>query len=186
VLAALLERHRTGRGQRLAISLAHSATAALVNVAQNALVSGQDARRWGNAHANLVPYQLFEAMDRPFVIAVGSDAQWLACVRALELDDLAKDPALATNAGRLKQRERVVSAIQRRVRERIAEAWCADLDAAGVPCGLVKSVLESLREVEASALTGVAPQAPGRVRFPPPTLDEHGADIREFGWECFR
>jgi crotonobetainyl-CoA:carnitine CoA-transferase CaiB-like acyl-CoA transferase len=167
------------------VSLAHSASAALVNVAQNALVSGAESRRWGNAHANLVPYELFEARDRAIVIAVGSDAQWNACARALELHDLASDPTLAQNAGRLAARDRVVGAIARRVRERDAGTWCSALAAAGVPHGLVKGVLESLAEASASPLTGVAPQAPGVVRFPPPTLDEHGAELRAKGWGAF-
>ena len=185
VLAALVARARTGRGGRIITSLAHSASAALVNVAQNALVTGTESRRWGNAHPNLVPYELFEARDRAIVIAVGSDAQWTACASALGLADLAADPVLAANAGRLAARERVVGAIARRVRERDAAEWCAVFDRAGVPCGLVKGVLESLREVDASALTGVAPAAPGTVRFPPPQLDEHGADIRRLGWGAF-
>src|SRR6202165_1101074 len=97
--------------RRISISLADSARAALVNVAQNVLVSGNDAARWGNAHPNLVPYQLFDAADRPFVIAVGSDGQWRACARALGLEDLAEDSTLETNAGRVKNREIVVFAV---------------------------------------------------------------------------
>src|SRR4051812_25020578 len=89
ILAALVERARTGIGRHVRVSLQETAEAALVNVAQNALVSGNAPRRWGNAHANLVPYQLFDAADRSIVIAVGSDAQWLACVQALELKALA-------------------------------------------------------------------------------------------------
>ena len=185
VLAALVERARTGKGGHRFVSLAHSASAALVNVAQNALVSGTEAKRWGNAHPNLVPYELFEARDRAIVIAVGSDAQWRSCARALGLAELADDPSLAENAGRLAARERVVGAISKRVRERDAADWCATLHAAGVPHGLVKGVLESLNEVSASPLTGVAPQAPGTVRFPPPQLDEHGAAIRAKGWRIF-
>ena len=187
ILAALVRTAKTGSARnespdgaagpaapvadrRLVISLLHSATAALVNVAQNALVTGRDAKRWGNAHPNLVPYQLFEAADRPIVIAVGADAQFGACARALGLDDLAADAALATNAGRLAARDRVVSAIAAAVRTRDAAHWLGALGAAGVPCGVVKPVLEALREVSASPLTGVAPQAPGSVRLPPPTL----------------
>jgi crotonobetainyl-CoA:carnitine CoA-transferase CaiB-like acyl-CoA transferase len=185
VLAALVARFRTGTGGRVFTSLAHSATAALVNVAQNALVTGREAERWGNAHPNLVPYQLFDARDRAIVIAVGSDAQFAACARALGLDDLAADPALAVNAGRLAARERVVAAMAARVTERDAAHWCTALDRAGVPCGVVKGVLESLREVDASALTGVAPQPPGTVRLPPPRLDEHGDEIRRRGWDAF-
>jgi len=100
--------------RRINISLADSARAALVNVAQNVLVSGTDAKRWGNAHPNLVPYQLFDAADRPFVIAVGSDGQWRACANALGLNDLTDDDALRPNAGRVKNRDRLVSAHRHR------------------------------------------------------------------------
>jgi crotonobetainyl-CoA:carnitine CoA-transferase CaiB-like acyl-CoA transferase len=74
ILAALVERSRTAVGRRIHVALAASAEAALVNVAQNTLVSGREPTRWGNAHANLVPYQLFHAADRPMIVAVGSDA----------------------------------------------------------------------------------------------------------------
>lgn len=185
ILGALVARAVSGVGRHLSISLSRSAAAALINVAQNALVTGHDARRWGNAHPNLVPYQLFDAADRPIVIAVGSDAQWASCARALGLGALEGDASVSTNAGRLAQRERVVSAIAARVRERPASEWSRLLHDAGVPNGLVKSVLETLREEPASALTGVAPSVPGSVRFPPPRLDEHGAAIRERGWGVF-
>lgn len=188
ILGALVgrhRRHRGGAGARLVISLAHSAVAALVNVAQNALVTATDASRWGNAHPNLVPYQLFDASDRPIVIAVGSDAQWRACVRALELDTLATDAGLATNADRVRARARVAATIAARVRERRADEWLARLDAAGVPAGRVRTVLEALAEVDASALVGVAPSVGGRVRCPPPLLDEQGAAIRRAGWGIF-
>ena len=109
ILGAYVQRLRGGRGARLSISLIDSARAALVNVAQNALVTGTDAARWGNAHPNLVPYQLFETADNPIVVAVGSDAQWAACARALGLEPLATDPELATNAGRLANRARIVA-----------------------------------------------------------------------------
>jgi crotonobetainyl-CoA:carnitine CoA-transferase CaiB-like acyl-CoA transferase len=195
ILGALVARGRGRPGEhatssvqarRLSVSLAHSATAALVNVAQNALVTRQEARRWGNAHPNLVPYELFEAADRPIVIAVGSDAQFKQCAHALGLDTLADDGSLATNAGRLAARARVVGAIAARVRSATAAHWLARLEDAGVPCGVVKPVLEALRAVDASALTGVAPQSPGRVRWPPPRLDEHGARIRSALWDACR
>lgn len=185
ILAALVQRARTGIGGRIVTSLADSARAALVNVAQNALVTGRDAGRWGNAHPNLVPYQLFQAADRPIVVAVGSDAQWLACARAIGLPALAEDAALATNAGRLAQRDRIVSAFSKQLATRPAADWCAALEAAGVPNAVVHSVLEALRGSGSSAVTGVTPSVPGAVRFPPPGLDEHGALIRSAGWKSF-
>jgi crotonobetainyl-CoA:carnitine CoA-transferase CaiB-like acyl-CoA transferase len=190
VLAMLVARERGQlRGtvdRRVVISLFHSAVSALVNVAQNVVVTGNDAPRWGNAHANLCPYELFDAADAAMVIAVGSDAQWIACARVLGLDDLAGDAALQTNAGRLAHRARVVSGIRARLPGDSAARWCALLGDAGVPCGVVRSVRDAVGEIGASALTGVEPQQPGRVRYPPPRLDEHGPVIRARGWEAFR
>jgi crotonobetainyl-CoA:carnitine CoA-transferase CaiB-like acyl-CoA transferase len=188
MLAALVRR---GMGpmpaeeRRIHISLAASATAALVNVAQNSLVTGRDARRWGNQHPNLVPYQLFHTADRPIVVAVGSDPQWKNFANAIGLDELAVDPGIATNAGRLAARDRVVGAISAQLQTRNAESWIAALDDAGVPCGVVKTVLETLGEASASSITGVAPSVPGTVRLPPPRLDEHGDEIRRLGWSSF-
>jgi crotonobetainyl-CoA:carnitine CoA-transferase CaiB-like acyl-CoA transferase len=171
--------------RRIHISLLHSATAALINVAQNSLVTGQNAKRWGNQHPNLVPYQLFNAADRPMILAVGTDAQWTACATALELHDFANDASLATNAARLAARGRIVDAISRRLAERDARDWIVILGAKGVPCGVVNSVLDALRNVETSPLTGIAPSVPGGVRLPPPRLDEHGDEIRRDGWRAF-
>lgn len=184
ILAALVGRaNGASTERRLHVSLAASAAAALVNVAQNALVSGRPADRWGNAHANLVPYQLFDAADAPIVIAVGSDAQWVAAARALGLDALADDPALAANAGRLAQRARVVGAIAARVATADAAPWLAALDAAGVPCGRVRTVTEVLTTLDASAVFGLPSPVGGAWHRPPPRLGEHGAAIRKFGWE---
>jgi crotonobetainyl-CoA:carnitine CoA-transferase CaiB-like acyl-CoA transferase len=175
-----LERHIT-------ISLIDSARAALVNAAQNVLVSGKDARRWGNAHANLVPYQLFHASDRAVVIAVGSDAQWRACTEALGLPALASDKRLADNRGRLAHRDEVVAALSNAVASRTAAECGRVLDKAGVPNGVVKSVAESLADAgTASASMGVAPSAGGSARIPPPLLDQHGTAIRAKGWAVFR
>jgi crotonobetainyl-CoA:carnitine CoA-transferase CaiB-like acyl-CoA transferase len=187
VLAALAGREHlvTAADRRIHVTLRHSALAALANVAQNTLVSGRDAHRWGNAHANLVPYQLFAASDRDFVLAVGADPQWPHAARALGLASLADDPVLATNAGRVAQRERVVAAIRESVRQRTAVEWITALQAAGVPCGLVRGLQEALQDVAASPRTGVAPQGHGDVRYDPPHLDEHGPLIRTHHWSAF-
>jgi crotonobetainyl-CoA:carnitine CoA-transferase CaiB-like acyl-CoA transferase len=186
VLAALAARDRLpAAGRRLGVSLAHSATAALINVAQNALVSGEEPRRWGNAHPNLVPYQLFATADRPIVVAVGNDAQWRACCRALEREDLAAEPALATNAGRVRERERLVAILGETLARAGADTWLERLAAQGVPAGVVRPVSEALAGVAADPLTGVAPAPPGAVRRPPPRLDEHGEAVRRYGWRAF-
>lgn len=190
ILAALAARERARQvlpvaARRIHVSLLHSTVASLVNVAQNVLVSGGDAPRWGNAHPNLVPYQLFAAADRPLVIAVGTDAQWRALCRVLDLPELGADPALASNPGRVAQRDRVVRAIAECVAQRTAEHWLGTLDEAGVPCGVVRTVREALESIPSSPLTGVSPPVPGRIRLPPPDLDQHGALVRRNGWAAF-
>jgi crotonobetainyl-CoA:carnitine CoA-transferase CaiB-like acyl-CoA transferase len=185
ILAALVAKARTGEGRRVQVSLEASAEAALVNVAQNTLVSGRAPARWGNAHANLVPYQLFDAADRALVIAVGSDAQWLGCAAALELDALADDAELRTNAGRVAARERVAREIAARVASRSAAEWIERLEARGVPCGVVRTVPEVLAATDASAVMGMPPSVPGVARRPPPRLGEHSALVRARGWGAF-
>jgi crotonobetainyl-CoA:carnitine CoA-transferase CaiB-like acyl-CoA transferase len=187
ILAAL-----AGRGsssdieRRIVISLADSARAALVNVAQNAVTTGKEPRRWGNAHANIVPYQLFHASDQPIVIAVGSDSQWRALVQALDLDELANDRSLDRNPGRLAARERVVSRIEQTVRAKPAAHWMEVLREAGVPAGIVKTVLQALESTNASDVMGMPSSVGGEWRSPPPALDEHGSMIRAAGWAAFR
>ncbi|MFN5581133.1 CaiB/BaiF CoA transferase family protein [Gemmatimonas sp.] len=199
ILAALSARDRAGARtlpsgeRRVHVSLATSALAALVNVAQNGLVSGSDARRWGNAHANLVPYQLFRAADRPFVIAVGTDAQWLAATRALGLDALANDATLAANAGRLAQRERVVAAISAHVVTDAAASWIARLESVGVPCGVVRGVQDAVQDalndanfsVTDAARYGLPPLWNGSARHEPPHCGEHTVTVREKRWLSF-
>ena len=186
ILSALAGRDSLGpAGRRLFVSLLHSATAALVNVAQNALVSGVEARRWGNGHPNLVPYQLFRAADRHVVIAVGNDGQWRACCAALGLEGIAEDARFSSNAGRLEHRREIVAALQTKLVSRPANHWLGILQQHGVPCGVVKGVREALNTVQSSAMAGIAPAAGGSIRLPPPTLGAHSALVREAGWEAF-
>jgi crotonobetainyl-CoA:carnitine CoA-transferase CaiB-like acyl-CoA transferase len=167
------------------VHLFESAVGALINVAQNTLVTGKAPTRWGNAHSNLVPYQLFHASDKPIVIAVGNDGQFAAAVRVLGVPGLSH-VKFATNAGRVTARDECVGLITARIAQRTAAEWLAEFRAAGVPSGSVNSVPEVLARREASPLSGIVPQAPARVRRPPPKLDEHGALIRANGWAAFK
>jgi crotonobetainyl-CoA:carnitine CoA-transferase CaiB-like acyl-CoA transferase len=186
ILAALVGRERrTPSERRLHVSLLHSAVAALVNVAQNALVTGATPTRWGNAHPNLVPYELFDAADRPFVLAVGTDAQWLAAAAALGFDHADVVGRWRTNAGRVTDRMRLIPALAEHLRQRPAATWMEALRVAGVPCALVRSVPEAIAALKAHPLTGVPSAVGGVVRFPPPALDAHGPLVRAHGWGAF-
>jgi crotonobetainyl-CoA:carnitine CoA-transferase CaiB-like acyl-CoA transferase len=194
VLAALWARERRGSAglppaeRHIRINLMESAVAALVNVAQNVLVSGRPAARWGNGHPNLVPYDLFEAADGPFVLAVGNDAQWLATVAAIGFDGGTAggpdDGRWATNAARVEGRAELLPLLAAHFATAPASAWLAKLAAAGVPAGVVRPVHDALATVTAHARTGVAPATGGSIRRPPPALDAHGALVRTHGWQA--
>lgn len=183
ILAALVgSRDRPVAERHLRVSLAGSAASALVNVAQNVLVSGRDAVRWGNSHANLVPYQVFQTADRPLVIAVGNNGQWRALCSAMDDPTGLESVAWASNAGRVIDRDACVTAVQAQLMRHGADIWRTRLDAAGVPVGRIRTVLEALRETGASPLTGVPSSVGGMVRRPPPLLGEHSDEIRANGW----
>jgi crotonobetainyl-CoA:carnitine CoA-transferase CaiB-like acyl-CoA transferase len=199
ILAALRERERSGHGQRVEVALMDSALAGLVNVAQAAL-AGSEPRRYGNAHATIVPYQAFAALDRTLVIAVGNDAQWRRLCTALGLDALARDERFVTNPLRVEHREEITALLATRIRERPAGEWLALLEEAGIPCAPVQSVGEALRDpavgqrdgtwsmegpggqVETVASPIRLSRTPASLRRPAPGLGEHDDSVSVDGW----
>ena len=201
VLAALRERERTGRGQRVEVALFDAALAGLINVAQAALVTGREPVRYGNAHPTIVPYQAFDGADRPFVVAVGNDGQWRRLCDGLGWSDLRADERFATNPGRVENREALVSVLAERFRTRPAAEWLAAMEAAGVPCAPVQSVREALAdpvaterggtwEMEGATYGRVSTVAsplrfsrtPAALRRGAPALGEHTEEVERDGW----
>jgi len=143
--AALVARERTGRGTKIEVSLFSSTLASLVNVAQNTLVTGKEARRFGNEHPSIVPYQLFHAKDRTFAIGAGTDRHFeQICSEVIERPELARDRRFATNAARVKHRGMLVPLLDEIFRTKSARSWLTRLRKANVPCSLVQGVLEAL------------------------------------------
>lgn len=140
VLAALYERERSGEGQVLDTALLDVCVASLVNVASNYLVGGKVARRLGNAHPNIVPYQSFRAADQEMVIAVGNDRQFRRMAEVLGRPELAEDSRFATNRNRLENREELTEALQRMFETRPAREWMKLLEEAGIPCAPIQSI----------------------------------------------
>ncbi len=144
ILAALLQRARTGVGEHVEIALIDAATAALTNVAGSALMRGESPPRFGNAHEAIVPYQTFEAADGTLVVAVGNDAQFRGCCEALDLGDVAADQRFATNPARVANREALVELLVARLRTGTVASWLARLRAHGVPAGHVAPIAQAL------------------------------------------
>ena len=140
VLAALRHRDATGRGQHIDLSLFDAQVAWLINGATNYLTSGDLPRRLGNAHPNIVPYQVFATADGHVVLAVGNDAQFRRFCGAAGEDALAADPRFATNALRLAHRDELVSRIAARLATRSTDEWLELLRAASVPAGPVNTL----------------------------------------------
>ena len=142
ILAAIEQRHRTGRGQRIDMALLDVATAITANQAMNYLASGKAPRRMGNAHPNIVPYQVFDCADGHIIIAVGNDGQFRRFCHVLGLAELAADPAHATNPQRLARRDTLVATLQAATRQRAKADLLAACEAAGVPAGPINDMAE--------------------------------------------
>jgi formyl-CoA transferase len=140
ILAALFARERTGRGDRLDISLFDATIAWLANMGSNYLVSGQVPERRGTEHPNIVPYQAFQAADDSLIIAVGNDNQFLKFCDVIGRPDLAADPRFATNALRVQNRTQLLPALSPEIGRRPAGEWLHELEQAGIPCGPVNSI----------------------------------------------
>lgn len=149
ILAALQARASTGLGQRIDVPLYDSQVAWLANQNMNHLVGGEVPGRMGTAHPNLVPYQAFASGDGDFMIAVGNDRQFAACMACLGLDDLARDERFASNPQRIRHRSALVEAMQVVLRTRPAAYWLDALAAAGVPAGPINDIGEVLGNAHA-------------------------------------
>ncbi len=153
ICAALVAREKRGEGARIEISLFGATLASLVNVAQGALATGMEAGRYGNAHASIVPYQLFHASDRPFAVGGGTDRHFRAlCEGVLERPAIAADPRFADNASRVRHRDELVGLIDSIVRTREAAWWVGRCREYAIPASVVRGVLEALRSEEAGGL----------------------------------
>jgi crotonobetainyl-CoA:carnitine CoA-transferase CaiB-like acyl-CoA transferase len=193
IQAALLARERTGRGERIVVSLFEASLAALVNQAANYLLGGVVPRPMGNAHPNIAPYQLFRASDGPFILAAGNDRLFERTAAVIGRSELASDPRFATNAGRVGHREELAQALEDAFATAPVVAWIEALTDAGVPCAPVRTLDEVFASPEAAAVVQHVSDD-GRelplvanpirlggallgVRRPPPHLGEHTDEV---------
>jgi crotonobetainyl-CoA:carnitine CoA-transferase CaiB-like acyl-CoA transferase len=195
ILAAVTERSSTGTGRHVEVALYDASVSAMVNQASNYLIGGIVPGPMGTEHPNIVPYQVFRAADRPFVLAAGNDRLFARTCEVVGEPGWASDPRFATNGDRVVHRDELVPLLQDAFARRPARAWIEALDGAGVPCSPILAMDEVFASAGGSALVrtvddpvrgllrlvaspiridGVSPP----VRLPPPRLDEHGDAIR--------
>jgi crotonobetainyl-CoA:carnitine CoA-transferase CaiB-like acyl-CoA transferase len=145
ILAALRDRERSGRGQKVEVSLLASLLAALVNQASAYTAGGVVPHRMGNAHPSISPYELYDAGDGQLVIAVGNDRQFRALCETLDRPDLADDARFATNTDRVANRKSLREQLERALRAHPAAHWTERLTVARVPAGPVNDVGAAFR-----------------------------------------
>ncbi len=142
ILAALLHRAKSGKGQRIDLALLDAQVAMLANLTAAYFASGVAPGRMGNAHQAIVPYHVFRARDEFLIVAVGNDSQFARFCEVIGAPEWAKDERFATNPARVAQRERMVGMISERLAGRDAREWLAALERAGVPCGPINDLAQ--------------------------------------------
>ena len=196
ILAALHRRNVTGEGARIEVPLFESTLGWLANRGQEYLISGHDTGLIGNAHPSIVPYQTFETSDKPLVVAVGNNSQFVTLCEAIGRSDLSEDDRYATNPDRVANREKLIEVLQGEFRKKTAEEWIEEIRSAGVPCGPVNTLADVFTDehVRASGiLQDIEHPSAGTVRLvgspvlvdgermpirrPPPTLGQHTDEI---------
>jgi crotonobetainyl-CoA:carnitine CoA-transferase CaiB-like acyl-CoA transferase len=201
ILAALRHRDATGEGQAIDMALLDTQVAMLANLGANYLVTRKAPQRAGNAHQNIVPYQVFEVADGHLILAVGNDGQFERFCTVAGCPELARDPRFARNADRVRHRQTLVPLLAVHLKRRARADWIAALEAAKVPCGPINDLADVFADpqVHARGMTVQVPHphadglelvasplklsaTPVVLRRPPPLLGEHTDEVlAEFG-----
>jgi len=196
ITAAIAHRERTGVGQYIDLALFDSVVAFGANQILNYFTSGKIPGRYGNAHANVVPYEAFATADGHVILAVGNDSQFASFCKVAGRPELAADPRYATMPGRITNRATLIPLLREILRERPSAWWLAELEAGNVPCGPINNYKEVFEDpqvrhrglkIEIPHSAGVpSPAVASPMRFsetpveytvPPPLLGEHTREV---------
>jgi formyl-CoA transferase len=196
VLAAVIERNRTGKGVYLEVSLLATAMNLMGYLAQGYWANGKSPKPMGTGHGSLAPYQGFHASDAPMMIGVGNDAQWRRFCAMLDLGDVVDDPKFATNAARVANFDETVALVQAKIGEQPVAYWIDKCRAAGIPCSPIHTLEEALNHphVQARGLVQTTPHptlgdmpavgfpvrfggVPAQSTSAPPLLGQHTAEV---------
>jgi crotonobetainyl-CoA:carnitine CoA-transferase CaiB-like acyl-CoA transferase len=196
ILAAVQERHQTGLGQHVEVSLMQSALAGLLNVGAAHTTADIDPGRHGNRHPSIAPYEPYQASDGPVIIAAASPVLWERLCEEMGRTDWMKDPRFKTNEDRLVNIDALATEINKELSKDTAAAWVERLQKAGIPVGMVNDVRAAFVTAETLGLDPVVTfgddenafrsvrsplnmeTTPPTVRRTPPTNNQHGEEIR--------
>ncbi|MFA5521811.1 MAG: CaiB/BaiF CoA-transferase family protein [Castellaniella sp.] len=201
ILGALHERRRSGLGQHIDLALLDCHVAMLANQTLNYMTSGEAPVRAGNAHQNVVPYQVFAANDGHLIVAVGNDSQFRAYCKVLGQPELADNPDYVTNSQRLINRVALIDILEPLMRTRKRDVWIDELQKVGVPCGPINNIAQVFENEQVRhrglwktiphPIAGMVPttaspmnfsDTPIDYRMAPPLLGQHTEEVlREMG-----
>ena len=206
ILAALRHAEKTGQGQQVDMALLDTQVAMLANLGANYLVSGNAPGRAGNAHQNIVPYQVFEVAPAAdgqkdhLILAVGNDSQYVKFCQVADIPELGVNPLFAKNRDRVKNRGQLVPILEAVMKTRTKADWLGALEAAKVPCGAINSLTEVFADPQIAAramvthwqhpfkndlplvaspikLSATPVRTPGQGGLPPPLLGQHTEEV---------
>jgi succinate--hydroxymethylglutarate CoA-transferase len=196
ILAALIQRGNTGKGQHIDCSLIESQVASLVNIASNYLIGGQEAKRMGTSHPSIVPYEVLPTKDSFVMLGAGNEGQFSKLCNRMGLSHLVEDPKFKTNTDRVKHRKELISKLESRLKEENSEYWLEKLQDAGFPYAPISNIEETfnhpqivarglVHEIDhprAGKIKVVGPpikysDAEPSVRLPPPLLGQHTDEV---------
>ncbi|MDP3706580.1 MAG: CaiB/BaiF CoA-transferase family protein [Polaromonas sp.] len=206
ILAALRHAEKTGEGQQVDMALLDTQVAMLANLGANYLVSGKVPQRVGNAHQNIVPYQVFEVAPAPdggkdhLILAVGNDSQYVKFCKVADIPELGVNPLFAKNRDRVLNRAQLVPILEAVMKTRPKADWLAALEAAKVPCGAINNLAEVFADPQIEArhmvtewqhpvkadlrlvaspikLSATPVRTPDSGGLPPPLLGQHTDDV---------
>ena len=196
ILAALAHREKTGEGQAIDMALLDVQVAMLANMNMNYLTSGTPPVRAGNAHQNLVPYQVFECADGHVIIAAGNDGQYQRLCAVGGQPELASDERFNVNPQRVRNRDALIPLLVAMVKKKTKRAWISELEAANVPCGPINTLKDTFENEQVIArkmrfdlphsTAGSVPMVRNPIQYsvtqleyhtPPPLLGQHTREV---------
>lgn len=196
IMAALLQRHQTQRGQKIDVNLLSTQLACLINVGSNYLNAGKEATRWGTAHESIVPYEAFKTKSGYLTLGTGSDSQFQSLCRYLDIPKVAEDEKFLTNRDRVANREELISILNEILGTKTSDDWMAVFEGAPFPVGPINSMkeafsdrhvkdIELVKELEhptAGTVKVVGPpvvydEIENTARTAPPTLGQHTEEV---------
>ncbi|KAG0283624.1 hypothetical protein BGZ96_011978 [Linnemannia gamsii] len=201
IMAALLARHKTGRGQHIDCSLLDSQVVTLANIASSYLISGQEARRMGTSHPSIVPYQVLPSRDSHIMIGAGNDGQFKILCSVLQLPELPDLPDFRTNMDRVRNRKALITILTERLRTKDNAYWLGQLEGRGIPFAPINNIAQTFEHPQVIArdmiqeidhpkagrikLTGPAvkySETKPSIRIPPPAGRAHRGDFEGCSW----